>query len=64
MRCIITTETMKWSKVELDGPPPACRLDFGVCSVRMKVPLRPPDDIEDIAASSLQAKEVIGSQLR
>ena len=57
-------ETQKWSKTELGGPPPACRLDFGVCKVRMRVSIRTPDDTEDIAASSLQAKEVIGSQVR
>ncbi len=54
--------TNKWQKVEIEGPPPACRLDFGACAVRLSVPAQPSDNTPALVASRLQAKEVIDSQ--
>ena len=55
---------MQWSKVDLQGPPPACRLDLGmgVVTIRRPYPSLPqPDDIVDLTA---QAQEVVDRELK
>ena len=55
---------MKWAKVQLEGPPPASRLDFAACTVKLRVPLHAAETVGDIVGTSLQAGEVIGTQVR
>ena len=57
------TDTMQWSRLCLGGPPPACRLDFGICVIQLRVPLEAPSDAE-ISASRSQAKDILDSKLR
>ena len=57
-------DTLKWSRVDIEGPAPACRLDFGMCVIKLKVPLYSNESVDDIVGNSLQAREVIGTQLR
>ena len=55
---------MKWTTVNLEGPPPACRLDFACCVIRLFVPLAPPTSSEEMCQTSQQAMEILGQQLR
>ena len=58
---------MKWTRLPIEGPPPASRLDFAMCHIRLCVPvtgdMSPETDAGLLAASSA-AKEVLDSQLR
>ncbi|ELU01582.1 hypothetical protein CAPTEDRAFT_122343 [Capitella teleta] len=60
----LDTTSMKWSRVSFEGPPPASRLDFACCVVRLSVPRSPPATNEEINNSSEQAIEILGQQFR
>ncbi len=51
--------------MELDGPAPACRLDFAMCSVSLRVaPSGGAGDAGDVSAARDQAKETLDEELR
>ena len=74
MRLFSISDSMKWYSVDIQGPPPACRLDFGMCSIKMNfIPdidaneqenLVDETSAEEVAASGRLAKEVLEQQLR
>jgi len=35
----VVSELMQWTKVELEGPPPANRLDFACCTLKLHIPV-------------------------
>ena len=57
---------MTWSRVELQGPPPACRLDLAVCVVELRVPRHGLLDqgSGDLSSTSGHAKEVLERELK
>ena len=59
---------MTWSKIELEGPAPACRLDLAVCVVELRVPLHNIEgvdmDMEGILTTSGHAKGVLEQELK
>ena len=57
-------ESMKWNKVELDGPPPACRLDFATCTFTLKVLTSSQDAQEVVAEEAQRAKDVLDQHIR
>lgn len=64
LRSVFLPATMKWSRVTLEGPPPASRLDFACCIVRLAVPIIPPATPEELGQTSQQAIEILGQQFR
>ena len=56
--------TNKWSRLELEGPAPACRLDFAMCSINFHVPSMSPDRTGDMNTARSQAKEVLEQEMR
>ena len=65
---------MTWSRVELQGPPPACRLDVALCVAQLRVPRAAGGQGEpraqggggsgDLASTSGHAKEVLERELK
>ncbi len=58
---------MKWTRLPIEGPPPASRLDFAMCHIRLCVPVTgdmSPDKDAGLLAASIAAKDVLDSQLR
>ena len=60
---LLSLETYKWTRMTSEGPPPASRLDMAMCIVRLRTPVTPPQ-VQDTVAASIQAKDVLDSQLR
>ncbi|KAK3088282.1 hypothetical protein FSP39_017081 [Pinctada imbricata] len=59
------TLTNLWTKIELQGPPPPSRLDFGMCVVELTQSLaidQTPE--EDIVTHAQQAKEILDRELK
>ena len=56
--------TNKWSRVDLEGPAPSCRLDFAMCSIRVHVPSTGPDCTGNMNTARNQAKEVLEQEMR
>lgn len=55
---------MLWTKVELQGPPPACRLDFGMCQVSLFRSLTRVTDDQDLVTQVQQTKEILDRELK
>ena len=55
---------MKWSRVELEGPAPACRLDFAMCNVGLRVGRATADSTDDMNTARSQAKDALEHQMR
>lgn len=55
---------MLWTKVELQGPPPACRLDFGMCQVSLFRSLTQVTDDQDLVTQVQQTKEILDRELK
>lgn len=55
-----STACKTWCKIELAGPAPACRLDFGMCSVELSRDV-PPSSSEngDILETSRHAQDML-----
>lgn len=56
--------SMLWTKVELQGPPPACRLDFGMCQVSLFWSLMRVTDDQDLVTQVQQTKEILDRELK
>ena len=56
--------TLKWTPLPLDGPSPACRLDFAMCTVKLRVPAETQETNEEMTATRINARDVLDSQLR
>ena len=48
----------------MEGPAPACRLDFAMCSIRVHVPSTGPDCTGNMNTVRNQAKEVLEQEMR
>lgn len=67
MSCV--SETNSWSKLAVEGPTPANRLDFGLCQVKMRVPLTNSatsceDSGLELNDTSAKAREVLDRELK
>ena len=58
---ILSTVLSQWSKLEPQGPPPASRLDFGMCVLQLRRTLVTTDT--DVASTTKQAKEVLEREM-
>ena len=56
--------TNKWSRLELEGPAPSCRLDFAMCTISLRAPSLGPDSTGDMNTARSQAKEVLEQEMR
>jgi len=54
----------KWSNIKDDGPPPACRLDYGYCSIKLVSRAVKDNQSSELKAAGQHAKDVIDQQLR
>ena len=58
---------MKWTQIELQGPPPASRLDFAMCGISLHIPAASSAESEPsdrVAAVGEKAKEELNNQLQ
>nr|KAG5712460.1 hypothetical protein BaRGS_011434 [Batillaria attramentaria] len=57
---------MAWTRIELQGPPPACRLDFALCVVELRVPRKgaPTQGTGELTQASGHAREVLERELK
>lgn len=55
--------TSQWTKLELQGPPPACRLDFGMCVIQLRRNLVTMDTASDVVSATKQAKDVLEREM-
>lgn len=58
-----STVTSQWTKIELQGPPPACRLDFGLCVIRLRRNLVAMDTGTDVVTTTKQAQDVLEREM-
>lgn len=49
----------QWSKLVSDGPPPAPRLDFGCCIVRLQVPETDTQSNDEVLQANQQAQQIL-----
>lgn len=55
--------TSQWTQLTLEGPPPACRLDFGMCVIQLKRSLVTVDTSSDVVTATKQAKDVLEREM-
>ncbi|XP_069120568.1 rab9 effector protein with kelch motifs-like [Argopecten irradians] len=60
----LDTVSMVWTKMELQGPPPACRLDFGMCYLELERSFPDTAEDDDIVGATLEAQEVLDRELK
>lgn len=58
----LNIETKQWSQVNIEGPPPASRLDFAMCQIDLLVPKREateaPEDDNSVTSERVEKKLV------
>ncbi|XP_022094352.1 rab9 effector protein with kelch motifs-like [Acanthaster planci] len=57
---VFNTSNLRWQRVKIDGAPPACRLDFAVCSARLYYDVV---DRDDTSSASLEAAQKLATVL-
>jgi hypothetical protein len=57
------TVTSQWTKIDLQGPPPGCRLDFGMCLINLKRSVVTTDTTNDVVNATKQAKDVLEREM-
>lgn len=59
INCVMYTDTLTWSKVEVSGPPPPARLDHSMCAIRIPLPRTQAESVEN----TTEKKNVVSEKI-
>ena len=54
--------SLQWTKLDIQGPPPPCRLDFGMCVVELRRRLH-TESTSEVVSATKQAQEVLEKEM-
>lgn len=58
----LDTGTLQWTKLDIQGPPPPCRLDFGMCMIQLRRGLA-TESTSDVVSATRQAQETLEREM-
>ena len=61
MTCYVLV-TLTWTKLDIQGPPPPCRLDFGMCVIQLRRSL-PTESTSEVVSATKQAQDTLEREM-